>query len=138
MHTTLTRQQQQILDELKQGIDITGLRAEHRKHTLEYLITKREYKLKNEKSDASLLLANAISTRKAAQKIVDMREQNYRYNLALLSTKHYEHSSYHFGYLYPVHNLHFWKREEEQFRKNKFSPFFMNIMNLWRIIGIIN
>ncbi len=137
-NTTLTIQQQQILDELKQGIDITGLRAEHRKHTLEYLITKREYNIKKEKSDASLLLENAVITRKAAQKIVDMREPNYRYNLALLSTKHYEHSCYHFGYLYPVHNLHFWKREEEQFRKNKFSPFFMNIMNLWRIIGIVN
>ncbi len=134
----LTAQQQKILNELTQGIEITGLRAQHRKETLEYLITKREYKLKREKESAELLLEKAINTRKAAQQIVSAREQNYRYDLALLSTKHYEHTAYHFGYLYPVHNLNFWKREEEQFRKNNFSPFFMNIMNLRRIIGIIN
>jgi len=134
----LTTPQQKILDELKQGIAITGLRAKHRSYTLDYLITKREYRLKKEKDNVNFLLDEAKQVREDAQKIVDVREKNYRYNIALLTTKHYEHSSYHFGYLYPVHDLHFWKREEEQFRKNNFSPFFMNIMNLWRIIGIIN
>ncbi len=135
---TLTNQQQKILNELKQGIDITGLRAQHRRYTLDYLLTKRENKLKKEKKEINSIFENAIITRKTAQEIVYEREKNYRYDLALLSTKYRSHTSYYFGYLYPAHNLHFWKREEQQFSRNRFSPFFMNIYNLRRIIGIIN
>lgn len=130
--------QSKIFEELSQGIIITGLRAQHRSYTLNYLLTKRETKLKNDNKDVDVLLEKARKTRNFAQLLVDERERRYRYNWALLTTKHYDHTSYHFGYLYPAHNLHFWKREEEQFRRNKFSPFFMNIYNLWRIIGIIN
>lgn len=135
---TFDRQKQLLLNELIDGTELTALRAQHRKHTLEYIVAKRENKLQNEKNESSAFLENARKTRLQAQKIVSERERHYRYSFAMLATKHYDHTSYRFGYLYPVHNLHFWKREEEQYRRNNFSPFFMNIFNLWRIIGVVN
>ena len=128
----------EVIKELKDGICITGIRAAHRSAVLEYIIGQRENKLKKEKIDYAGKLEAAEVYRMAAQKIVQQREQHYRYPLDLIAAKKWDHTSYHFGYLYPVHELHFWHREEEEARKNKYSPLFMNIWNMWRIAGIIN
>ncbi|MFN8287123.1 MAG: hypothetical protein U0V74_10240 [Chitinophagales bacterium] len=124
--------------ELKDGISITGLRAAHRSAVLEYIIGVRENKLKHVKVNYAGKLEAAEIYRMTAQKIVQQREQHYRYPLDLIAANKWDHTSYHFGYLYPVHELHFWHREEEEARKNKYSPLFMNIWNMWRIAGIIN
>jgi len=43
-------------------------------------------------------------------------------------------TAYDYGYGYPTRTLHFWKREEKQVEKEKFSPFFMNIYNVLDIV----
>jgi hypothetical protein len=35
-----------------------------------------------------------------------------------------------------VHDLHFWLREEEQIRRNRFSAFYRSIWDLGKIVGI--
>ncbi len=127
-----------ILREFKDGIQITGLRANHRVAVLQYIICTRIAKLKKEKCDCDSYLKDAAFVRDDAQKTVAHRELNYRYPLSSIAAKRWDHTSYHFGYLYPVSKLHFWNREEEEARKNKYSPLFMNIWNMWRIAGIIN
>lgn len=127
-----------IFSEFENGITITALRAFHRSLVLQYIMCRRESKIKHEKCNCESHLDKAIGYRELAQKIVTQREKNYRYPLSSIADKRWDHTSYHFGYLYPVSNLHFWKREEEQARKNKYSPLFMNIWNMWRIAGIID
>ncbi len=125
-----------LLEELLDGIEITGLRAMHRASTLEYLCSRNGKNVEFGRPDFSMAQAGYI--RQNAQKIVDRREQNYRYPVESLARKHKSHTAYEFGYLYPVSNLHFWKREEMQALKSKWSPFYMNIFDLRKIIGIKN
>lgn len=134
----LAPEKMKLLNELKDGTEIVKLRAEHRRATLQYILDKRESKLTKDGEDHSQLLAKASEIRNGAIPLVRRQEGRYRYDVERLTTKFKDHTSYRFGYLYPVHDLHFWKREEEQYRRNKFSPFFMSIWNVYRIIGIIN
>jgi len=127
-----------ISNEFQNGIRITALRAKHRAAVLQYIICKRAAQLKHEKCYCDTALDIAYVYRREAQAIVNQRQQRYRYPLSLIAEKRWDHTAYHFGYLYPVSQLHFWKREEEEALKNKYSPLFMNIWNMWRIAGIIN
>ncbi len=137
-YTTLPDEKRRLLDEMVAGTEVLLYRALHRKHTLSYLLNKRESKLLKDGKDHSELLTEAATIRNTALQIVREQEARYRYDVERMTTKFKDHTSYRFGYLYPVHDLHFWKREEEQYRRNKFSPFFMSIWNVYRIIGIIN
>ncbi len=125
--------------EFVNGLRITGLRAKHRAYILSYLIEKREAGIKKlEFSDPKQHLASAAKLREEALKIVKLQEANYRYPEKWLSEIFKSKTAYDFGYLYTVADLHYWKREEEQCREKKYGPFFMNIMNVWRILGIVN
>ena len=73
-----------------------------------------------------------------ALEIVKRREGHYRYPVKLLAEQRYSRTSYNFGYLYPVHDLHFWQREEMQIKKDKWGPLFLSIWNIPRIIGLAN
>lgn len=127
-----------VAQEFADGIATTALRAEHRQYILRYILCKRESKLLNAPCNCDSILQKATKIRNDAQVIVNERQQNYRYPISSIAEKRWDHTSYHFGYLYPASHLHFWKREEEEARKNKYSPLFMNIWNMWRIAGIIN
>jgi len=126
-----------ISSEWQDGIAITGLRAMHRYYTLQYILNRREASIRKKHFDGNSLLANAAEVREQAQQIVNRRQQHYRYPVPSIAAKHWEHTAYHFGYLYMASNLHLWHREEEQARKNKYSPFFMNVWNVGRIAGVI-
>jgi hypothetical protein len=132
--STFSTVEQEIYD----AIGITILRANHKLNTLKYIVEYRNNKLThaNNKIEAYLLAANYI--RQIGLEIVYRREQNYSYPLQALSTKHYDHTCYHFGYLYPVHQLHFWEREESQSQKNKYRFWYKGIWNVPRIIGLID
>lgn len=130
--------QDTVLNELTDGVLITALRAKHRSNILQYILCKREAELEKKRCDCKHWLESAASIRGAAQQMVSQRERYYRYPLQLVAAKRWDHTSYHFGYLYPVSNLHFWNREEQQALKNKYSPLFMNIWNMFRIAGIID
>ena len=126
-----------IASEWKDGIEITGLRALHRYYTLQYILNRREAALQKTKFNGNALLQQAAEVRAQAQQIVNRRQQHYRYPLSLIAAKRWDHTAYHFGYLYLASNLHLWHREEEEARRNKYSPFFMNVWNVGRITGVI-
>lgn len=128
-----------LLQELIEALQVTTLRAKHRKEVVSALVEFRRSQLKvGNKRKAEEHLMEAVLLRQQAQSIVIEREKNYRYMKGLIARKRKGHTAYHFGYLYPVSRLHFWKREEEQVKKNKWGFPFMNIWNVWRIVGIIN
>lgn len=131
---TYTKIEQEMID----GINITYLRAKHRFNTLSYLLTYRTNKINKTNKPLVAFMDNAESIRKQGIDIVRQRESNYRYNSTFLTQKRKDHTCYHFGYLFPTHDLHFWQREQLQAQKNKYKFMFMNIWSVARIIGIIN
>ena len=125
-------------EELYWALKITGLRAEHKYNTLSYLVQHRlkDLGLPFSKEDymlrASLIRENGLA-------IVDTMEKKfYRYPLSWVAEKRVDHTCYHFGYLYPVHQLHFWEREELQAVKNKYKFWYRSIWNIPRTIGLVN
>lgn len=125
-----------VFDELIDGLKITALRTKHRIHCLKAIHAHRMDELNKSKNVTYLnKLKMATEVRKLALTIVKQREANYRYDLDMLSTQRKGHSAYHFGYLYPVSNLHFWEREEAQIKQNRWGFGFKNIWNVWRIVG---
>jgi hypothetical protein len=130
---------QALSAEFLRGLQITALRARHRAHTLSYLIEKREAKIKKQPfSDANEHLKTAEKIREQALELVRRQESLYRYPLTHIAKEFQSKTAYDFGYLFTVSNLHYWKREEEQLRQEKYGPFFMNIMDIGRILGIVD
>lgn len=121
--------------ELLLGYKITVLRAEHKKHTLNYIIAKNQ---KKSKQELEKLLNQAVSVREQAQKIVDEQENIYRYPYDIIGTKRKNKTAYRYGYLYTVSDLYFWEREELQAKKNKYSAWYKKINSFLRISGVIN
>lgn len=119
------------------GLELTAMRAFHRANTLNFLTEHRLAKIEKRKNVADTLLTNAAKIRQHCLHIVESREKKYRYSVELIARKRWDHTAYHFGYLYPVSNLHFWNREEQQARKNQYRPLFMNVWNIGRIIGLV-
>lgn len=137
----LSKDQTAILLELHQALMITSLRAKHKAQTLAFLAAKRQAELdKKAPNNAEELLKEAQRTRVAAQELVKTQEKNYRYPLEYIARpiEGGGQTSYDFGYLYPVSNLHFWQREEEQIVQDKYGPFFMSIWDLPRILGVVD
>lgn len=132
-------QERNILKELTNGIAITGLRAAHKAATLTYLVSRRNAKLNGgDKLGDTLHLQAAQNIRAQAQELVNSQEYDYRYPKELIARAFLSHTAYNYGYLYSVSNLHFWKREEEQVRQNKYGPFFMSIWDIPRILGVVD
>lgn len=130
----LKPEEQEIYD----GIRITHLRALHKWNTLKYIVEYRRNHLLKEKKDISGFLKDAEKIRKLALTIVQNREANYRYDVKMLSTKHKDHTCYHFGYLYPVHELHFWEREELQSKNGNYNFWYKSIWNVGRTVGLFD
>jgi hypothetical protein len=127
-----------IIQEWIDGLQVTGYRAQHRYHTLSYLLNRREADINKEKFNNGSQLDEAQNIRNKAQQIVLQRELRYRYSAELLGRKRYSHTAYHYGYLFPVSNLHFWNREEQQALRNKWNFGFMSIWDVFRIVGLKN
>ncbi|MBK9792567.1 MAG: hypothetical protein IPP60_05565 [Sphingobacteriales bacterium] len=125
-----------IEKEILLSLDITALRAEHRKNTLSYLIAYRLSKLNKTKNPVQQYLDAAKSVRENALVMVKQQEQNYRYPVASLAAEKKSKTVYNFGYLYPVSNLHFWEREELQAKNNKWKFYYQNIWDVLKIIGV--
>lgn len=129
-----------LLQELVWATQIVAWRASHRSATLAYLLGKRQAKLDStRRKDYAYLLDHAISIRCNALEIVHHMERGmYRYPVELIGRRMNSHTAYNFGYLFPVSYLHFWKREELQARKLRYGPFYRNIYNIPRIIGVVD
>ncbi|PLX67874.1 MAG: hypothetical protein C0603_07075 [Denitrovibrio sp.] len=125
-----------LRDEIIRSLEITALRAQHRHYTL-LAGAYRNYRLKDSsKYYLSNLLLSAKNTRYTAMNIVKSMESEYRYPIALIARKMHGHTSYDFGYLYPVSDLFFWKREEQQVTGQRFDAFYMNLWNFWDTLGL--
>lgn len=136
----LSPAQQQLLQELIRANTLTHLRARHRAATLASIANKRRAALDPKADiDWEAHLADAAALRAQAQALVVLQEADYRYPVASIARPLADGGStaYAFGYLYPASNLHFWKREEEQIRQDKYGPFFMSIWDVPRILGIV-
>ena len=100
------------------------------------MLNRRTAAIKKEKFNTTPTIIEAEKTRNIAQEIVTQRETLYRYKAPALNNKRYSHTAYHYGYLYPVSNLHFWNREEQQALRNKWNFGFMSIWDVMRIVGL--
>jgi len=127
----------EALEELSDALLITTLRAKHKSNTLRAIYQHRMSNLKQVKNTTNPLL-KADSIRNKALEIVNKREGKYRYSTDLIARKLKGKTAYNFGYLYPVSNLHFWKREENQIKNNRWGPLYQNIWNIPKIIGLMD
>jgi hypothetical protein len=121
--------------ELSRSLEVTALRARHRSLTLRALMAKRAERPAGI-GNAEELLAAAATIRVRALGLVHCQEALYRYPVTLIARKRRSLTAYQFGYLYPVSDLFFWQREEEQVRKERFDPYFMNIWDFRRTLGL--
>lgn len=137
----LSPERQVVLDELQAALTVTQLRSEHKVHTLNALQQRRANQLANKKDlhDWQRTLAQASVVRLEAQQLVTQQEKRYRYPLSQIARKLDDggRTAYAYGYLYPVSQLHFWQREEQQILQDKYGPFFMSIWDVPRILGIV-
>jgi hypothetical protein len=124
-----------LAGELTRALEVSALRARHRALTIKAIMARRELRPASV-SDASTLLAAAAEMRNRARQLVSQQEAIYRYPLQLIARKREGRTAYRFGYLYPASDLFFWRREEEQARSGRFDPFFMNIWDFWRTVGL--
>ena len=114
------------------ALQITSLRAKHRATTLNAMLAHREKR----KEDKLHWLEKGRDIRLQGVGLVHKLELNYKYNPEYLYTERFSHTSYPYGYLFAPHTLHFWKREEEQSRKNRWGYNFMSIWKVGRIVGL--
>lgn len=126
-----------FINEIDWGVEMTALRAWHKAQILSYILQYRKNKLvRTQKQPIKFHLIEADSIRQKALELVKLQEKNYRYDYKRLAQKRWDYTAYHFGYLYTVSNLHFWLREQKQAQKNWYFPFYRNVWNVFRIIGI--
>lgn len=113
------------------SLQLTTLRANHRLQTLNAILAHRE---KND--EKYVWLQGAERTRFEGLNLMRTLEEDYKYDPTYLHTERFSHTSYPYGYLYAPHTLHFWKREQEQIRKNRWGYNFRSIWKVGRIIGL--
>jgi hypothetical protein len=77
----------ELVDELLLSLDVTALRAEHRKNTLSYLIGSRINSINKTNISVQHFLDAAKSIRERALTLVKQQENNYRYALSSLQQK---------------------------------------------------
>ena len=74
--------------------------------------------------------------RQDALEQVKRQEERYRYPVETIARPRTNLTAYPFGYLYPVAELFFWRREEEQVRAERFDPLFRNLWDFRRTLGL--
>lgn len=123
--------QEKLWRELADALEVTGKLAEH--HGYWYMAFEAEV-YRKEPSEWMLGYCERVR-QQAMAKVLEM-EEGYRYPVELIARERRSHTAYAFGYLYPVSDLHFWQRREEQLIEGRFDdPFFMNIWDAAKIAG---
>ncbi len=120
------------------GLRVTELRALFKSYLLEAIVAYRRTSIEKQK-DCPICIEKLNQAEKVinqAEKWVKLQEKKYKYPVKKLAGLYTNPTSYDYGYLYPVTNLHFWRRELDQIRLKKFSPFYKNIFDLLQIIGL--
>ncbi len=135
---TLTSGLNSLAVELTDGLQVSSLRARHRALTLRALLAGRDERgvFSRDRKESSRILAQSRAVRYKALQLVRRQEARYRYPIELIARRKESLTAYPFGYLYPASSLYFWEREEEQVRRGRFDPLFMNLWNFRRILGL--
>ena len=120
-----------LIDELNNALKVTALRAKFKY----LLLTASAYKSSGNIKGYNAKMVKASSVYQTALKLVKEQKRYYRYN-KYISDRFDSFTSYDFGYLYPVSNLFFWKREMEQLKQERFNAFFMKIWDFENILGL--
>ncbi len=117
-------------EELKILMTVTLNRISHALYTRNYI------KFEDKSKERRMWLEEAKSIREESQMLIQDYVQKYsRYPEAFVFDRGKKNpTSYSWGYGWAAKELHFWKREEQMIRLQNFSPFFMNIYNLWKTI----
>lgn len=83
----------------------------------------------------SASIQEAVNIRMQALSFMEqVRKEWNRYPEAMIFSEHSNPTSYGFGYGFTAARLHYWEREEKMILTNNYSPFFMNIYDLLRIL----
>lgn len=114
------------------ALQLTSLRSKHRTTTVNAILAHREKR--NE--DKLQWLEKGRDIRLQGVGLVHQLELNYKYDAEYLYGERFSHTSYPHGYLFAPHDLHFWKREEEQARRDRWNYQFMSIWKVGRILGL--
>lgn len=125
--------------ELCQALRLTEMRARHRAFILEYLLSVSAHKESKANPVKYALLDSAAAVRQDAMWANHRLKIRFRYDKERLTGKFprgSSYTSYDFGYLYTAQTLHFWEREEQQARKNRYDFLFRNIWDVFRIVGL--
>ncbi|MCG8354455.1 MAG: hypothetical protein MI920_02685, partial [Kiloniellales bacterium] len=64
----------------------------------------------------------------------DVAERFNRYPSARIFDEHGNVTGYNFGYGWPAVQLHFWEREERMIEQNRWTPWFMNIYEIFGVV----
>jgi hypothetical protein len=121
--------------ELSTAWEITRLRAEFRYWYLEALLAPT-------RASRRRAIRNMELSYEMASRLVGMLPIRYsetaRRRICRAGRRFckHPHPSYRFGYLYPAVSLHFWRRELGQAAKGRWSPFYQNLWNIPRILGL--
>jgi hypothetical protein len=131
-------QLQRIHAELITALKVTSMRAHHRATTIRLLLEqrKRKWLFQPLSKAGQRYQAEAAHIRHQALQLVAKQERRYRYPVELIARRRPDFTSYHFGYLYPVSNLFFWEREEQQLNGNSFDAFYKKLWNFSRTVGL--
>lgn len=120
-------------DELRSLLEITFMRVNH---ALQLRLALLEESQKKRKSPVWVQsLGAAKDLRMRGIQIMNHVRANYdRYPESKTFVRYENLSSYAYGYGWPASNLHFWEREEQMILKNSYTPWFMNIFSIGRIV----
>lgn len=125
-----------LADELITALEVTTLRARHRALVLRAYLSDRWHPTWLPLfGEAKERIDQAEKVREQAQRLVFRQERHYRYDPEKLGRKRPSVTAYQFGYLYPVSELHFWRREEDQLRYRRFDALFNPLYDFKRVLG---
>ena len=113
-----------FFDELRDAARVTALRAAQVSGLYDYV-----YRVDRSRSWRGDRLDDARDALDSAQSIVTRREASYRVEPARIAGWGYNPTAYPFGYLWTVHNLWYWWRDEGKAVDQLVRPGYLNVVS---------
>ncbi|MBN2340473.1 MAG: hypothetical protein JXX29_12575 [Deltaproteobacteria bacterium] len=114
-----------IYEEFNDGLQITALRAAQMRALYFYQFARAQ----NHTQTAEAFLADSQSLMQEAETVVHRRELSYRVDSTYLARWRDNPTAYHFGYLWTVHSLYYWKRDHLKLSRARVHPCDANIFD---------